>query len=330
MSRIAPGFWTALAAQRGSDYPVRPPLPEVCPRLLGGYSPNGERCYLVRLGELEEAIEDARSRGIKVTTIEMEDESGARGRYSVVVCQDSSGHELFDLIGAELAPALASLPPVAAITHVLAKWRRFWGQSPRRLLSREEQLGMVGELWFLSRWLVPAAGPRAGAVRWRSPFRSRHDFEWPRRAVEVKTASHVNRVSCMIGQIDQLEPPLGGDLHLFILRVREEASASLTLPNLIADCRALLRGDEDALGIFETALLQTDYSAVHEGEYGQTRWRTIEERLYLIDESFSRLRPSNIQPSMPRGVSEVSYSLDLGATGAPFLSNAAGAADLLR
>jgi hypothetical protein len=332
MSQIAPGFWTALSTSASSsdDWQVRPPLAEICPRLLGSVTSSGERRLLVALATGEESVEDSRSRGFRVGNEELVDDRGARARYVVIKCLDAADHDLFDVIGVDLAFAIATHPPAVAITRVLAKWRRFWGQLPRPLLSREAQVGLFAELWFFSRWLVPAAGPAAAATRWRGPLRSRHDFEWVGRSVEVKGSSIVRKHLCHVNGLDQLEPPENGELLLFALRIRDEAGAAHALPQLIADCRALLGVDRDALAVFETALLQTDYSAAHEADYAQTRWRIIDERLYRVDENFSRLRPSHFPSGLPPGVSEVGYILDVGTAGADFISLPANAATLLR
>ncbi|HEY4301266.1 MAG TPA: PD-(D/E)XK motif protein [Candidatus Didemnitutus sp.] len=332
MSQIAPDFWTALSpsASSGDDWQVRPPLAEICPRLLGSVARSGERRFLVALAAGEESVDDSRSRGFRVGSAELVDDRGATGRYVVIECRDAAGHDLFDVIGVDLAFAIATHPPAIAITRVLAKWRRFWGQLPRPLLSRDAQVGLFAELWFFSRWMVPAAGPAAAATRWRGPLRSRHDFEWIGRSVEVKGSSIVRNHLCHVNGLDQLEPPENGELLLFALRIRDEAGAAHVLPQLITECRALLAADRDALAVFETALLQTDYSAAHEADYAQTRWRVVDERLYRVDENFSRLRPSHFPSGLPPGVSEVGYTLDVSAAGGDFVSLPAAAVTLLR
>lgn len=332
MNQIAPEFWEALSAlaKRGENYPVKAPFAEVCVRLLAGVAPTGERCFLIMLPDGERAAEDSRSRGLRVNTLEMEDGDGQRGIYTLVMCLDPNGHDAFDLIGRELAEALTRVSPAEAISRVLGKWRRFWGQASRRLLSREEQVGLVSELHFLARWLVPATGPAAAALRWRGPFRARHDFEWPGRSVEVKGVTTVSRFACRISSIDQLEPPATGDLLLFVLRLREEAGGSTNLPMLISECRNALNADPDSVGVFETALLQTGYSSADDAEYAQHRWRVVEERLYAVDDKFPRFRTRQLSGEIPPAVSEISYTLDLAAIGAKFMSQPEEAAGALR
>lgn len=86
-------------------------------------------------------------------------------------------------------------------------------------LSAEQMCGLFGELWFLLIWLLPRGIRR---VQNRvGPTGARHDFSWPTITVEAKTTQsargHVHRIS----GLDQLDPPCGGDLFLFSLRMRE-------------------------------------------------------------------------------------------------------------
>lgn len=332
MSQIAPDFWTALTPSpaTGDDWQVRPPLAEICPRLLASVARTGERRFLVALEPRELAVEDSRSRGIRVASAELVDDRGVARNYVVIECRDATAHELFDVVGADLALAISTHPPAVAINRVLAKWRRFWAQIPRSLLSPEAQIGLFAELWFLGHWLVPAAGPVAAVTRWRGPSGSRHDFEWVGRSVEVKGSRVVRAHVCHVNGLDQLEPPDHGDLHLFALRIREEAGAANTLPQLVAESRTLLSTDADALAAFESALLEAGYSATHETDYAQTRWRVVDERLYHVDENFSRLRPNHFPAGLPPGVSDIGYNLEVAAAGVVFIAAPADAAGLLR
>ena len=141
--------------------------------------------------------------------------------------------------------------PSSIVRRELARWRRFWSELPSPLLTREEQLGLFAELWFLHVWLYPRIGPAAAVQRWRGPFAARHDFEWPGRAVEVKgTTSQRGRVHTING-LDQLKPAEGGRLFLFSVRLRETASAHNSLPVLIELCREPINSDPEALSTFE-------------------------------------------------------------------------------
>lgn len=315
MSRLAPDVWARLAGQRaqGEALWARRAAPDVSERLVAALDADGQRHLLVLLGNGEENLQDTQSRGLRVLTRELVMPGHAAGRYLDINCHDAAGHEAFDLIGGELAERLANGPETApeAVARVLAKWRRFWGQLPRQILSREEQLGLFAELWFLSVWLIPRTSVAEAVNRWRGPFGARHDFEWPGRSVEVKATTSTRGRIHHINGLDQLAPPEQGELLLFSLQLREEGGARNTLPGLAAACRSLLEADAAALGSFEAALVHAGYSPAHEEEYARLKLRIVDEGLFRVAESFPRLTPASFADGVPAGIERVEYEVNL-------------------
>lgn len=316
MSRIAPEVWARLAGKRVQAEALwaRRAAPESTDRLLAALDVDGNRHLLVLLQADEEDFHDAQSRGVVVATRELAISGHDAGRYLDIVCQDAAGYEAFDLIGGELAEWLRTGPGRAAecVARVLAKWRRFWGQVPAQLLSRDEQLGLFAELWFLSTWLVLRLGVAQAVEHWRGPFGARHDFEWPGWSVEVKAASSTRGIVHHINGIEQLAPPQNGKLLLFSLQLREESGASNTLPGLVDACRQRIVGDNEALSRYEMALVHAGYMATHEEEYSRLRLRIAAEGLFMVHEDFPRLIPANFPDGVPAGVERVEYEIDLG------------------
>lgn len=333
MSQIAPEVWTRLTSGRpsGDILTARLAAPDVTDRLLAALDSEARRHLLVALQTNEEHLRDEESRGLSVDTRELNLPDHTLAHYLDLTCYDAAGHDAFDLIGGELAAGLATgaLAPATLVARVLGKWRRFWGQLPRSLLSREEQVGLFAEVWFLLHWLVPACGSAVATQRWRGPFAARHDFEWSGRSVEAKASTVVRGGVFRIHGLDQLDPPSGGELLFFALRLREEAGAPHSLPGLIAETRTALETDAEALTRFETTLAQGGYSPLHETDYAQTLWRIVEERLYSVDATFPKLTPASLPGGLPPGISEIVYTLDLGGyTGAAFTDSASAAASL--
>lgn len=333
MTRIAPETWARLSGgpPAGETLTARIAVPEVTDRLICAIDAEAQRHLLIALVNSETDHRDSESRGVSALTREMSIAGQPLKRFIDVMCQDAAGHDAFDLVGGELAERLAAAreQPAVCVSKVLGKWRRFWGQVPRSLLSREEQVGLFAEVWFLLRWLIPASGCATATQRWRGPFAARHDFEWSSRSVEAKASTVVRGPVFRIHGLDQLDPPVGGELLFFALRLREEAGASHSLTSLIAETRTALEADGDALTRFETALAQTGYSPLHEADYAQTLWRIVNERLYSVDATFPKLTPTSLPSGLPPGVSEIAYTLDLGGyTGAAFTEAHAAAAQL--
>lgn len=226
-----------------------------------------------------------------------------------IACLEDSGKASLDIVVNELADALdagASIGRVRLVQNVLAKWRRFWSGADQGLLSRGEQLGLFGELWFLADWLAPSIGIARAAAMWRGPSRARSDFEGPGLAIEVKTTSKPSSIQTING-LEQLVEPQGGSLFLFSLCLREEASAADHLPGLVDRTRELSRGDEVALTRVETALAAAGYEDRHSAEYSKFRFRVRRQELFRVMEDFPRLVPDSLLHGVPPGVDGVTY-----------------------
>lgn len=315
MSAIASQIWARLSVEGLQGNALRGCLavPDVTDRLLAGIDAAGRRHLLILLNQTDADFHDSQSRGISVITQELAIPDHAPGRYLDITCLDISGYETFNLIGGELAAQLSGSEESASqvVSRVLAKWRRFWGQAPRHLLSREEQLGLFAELWFLRVWLIPMVGLSVAVQRWRGPFGSRHDFEWAGKSVEVKATSSVHERVHRIHGLDQLLQPETGVLLLFSQRLREEAGATNSLPNLVASCREQLADEAHSLSQFEDALIQVGYSDADVDEYSQLRLRVVEEGLYQVQADFPRLTKSELCDGLLPGVRDVNYEIIL-------------------
>lgn len=315
MPRISADVWVQLEAisPTGGRLAARVAIPDISSRLFCAIDADNLRHLLVVLQPEDTGFSDRQSRGLSVTTRDLQIRGQETGRYLDITCRDPGGHTAFDLIGGEIAAELAKEHSVPAdvVHHILAKWRRFWGLGPREMLSRTEVLGLFAELWFLSVWLIPQVGSEEALRRWRGPFGSRHDFEWRGRSVEVKATTSARGCTHHIHGLEQMEPPMNGDLFLYSLHLREEHGASNTLPSIVESCRALIETNEEALFMFETALMCVGYSPTHNDEYEKIRLRIADEALYTVSGNFPRLITSSIVGGVPEGLECVDYVINL-------------------
>lgn len=275
------------------------------------------RHVLVRIPpDEEDALNERVSRGIGVQTVKMVPrDTGVEESFVEISCLDTQGHGAFDLVICELVDAVersGGLTRVKLVQGVLAKWRRFWSVVPTNALGVEQQVGLFGELYFLSRWLCNALGPRKAVGTWRGPAGARNDFELPGLGIEAKTTRRVDACHVIHG-LDQLLEPAGGVLLLFGLCLRDEATATESLPRLVAEVRNRLSVDADALSAFETLLYTAGYDDRLEAEYARLRLRVRSEELYRVSDGFPRLIPNSIAGSLPPGVDKVTYELRLDA-----------------
>lgn len=314
MKGIQPEVWDKLSSSspRGQTLAARIAAPNISSRLFAAIDVEGRRHLLIVLIEDEDTFTDKESRGVQVETRDLKILGNKAARYIDIVCIDPIGHDIFDLIGSEIAQELKQNERASESVHrVLAKWRRFWGQLPKEMLSRNDQLGLFAELWFLSEWMVPLTGPSEAVYRWRGPTGSRHDFEWKTASVEVKATTSVRGRIHHINGIEQLVPPEEGILYFFSLRLRGEMGAVNSLPSLIAACRKLIEIDIDAIEDFETKLLQAGYSPAHEDEYAKLHLRVVDQQLYEVGSEFPQVIPNVLLNGVPSGVEFIEYDINL-------------------
>jgi len=314
MNKIDPDTWSNLeiSSPSGEQLAARLALPRVTKRLYCAIDSSGTRHLLIHLRPEEDELHDAQSRGLAVDSRDMVVQGNPVTKYIDIECRDVSGHSILDLIGGEIADGLidGKKQPAEIVKRVLTKWRRFWGQLPQQLLSREEQIGLFAELWFLALWLLPKYGSEI-ILTWRGPYGSRHDFEWSDKSVEVKaTASTRGRIHKIHG-INQLEEPAIGPLFLFSICLREETGAIDSLPGMIEICRKRIGDSDDALTRFESALVRVGYSPLFQDDYEKLKLRVVESALFHVNGDFPKITTASFPLGMPPGIEQIEYEINL-------------------
>ncbi len=312
----APPRWDLLESEppTGERLIARVALPGRHPAVLIALDAAKRRHILVELPDSQiGAIAERTSRGIAVQTVELNQGSGAVNRFVEISCLDDQGHAALDIVVLDLVNALedsASTGRVELVQNVLAKWRRFWSGVAQEVLSKEQQLGLFGELWFLNKWLAPTLGIRRSLEMWRGPGGARNDFESADMAVEVKTTGRLDGAHVING-LDQLLEPPGGRLMLFSLIARDEASGAESLPAQVREARDLVSDDYALQSQLDALIYAAGYDDRLASEYGKLTLRVRNAGLYKVTEGFPRLIPASLAGGVPVGVSAISYELRL-------------------
>ena len=307
--------WEKLATSKpsGDNLTGRLVDPDGSSRLLCAIDAGGGRHLLITLESSDESFRDLLSRGVTADTRELTLEGQTAVRYIDLFCRDTLGYGVFDVLGGELAEGLreGKTSPADLVKKSLSRWRRFWGQPPHQMLSRDQQVGLFGELWFLSTWLAPKIGGPEAVRRWRGPFGARHDFEWTGRSIEIKSTTLVGIRIHRIHGLEQLAPPETGSLLLYSIVLREEGGATENLPERVEACRAIVSSDPSAADRFEEGLSRVGYSPLFDDEYVKLHLRVAQEGLFRVEGRFPRITPQQISGGVPNGVSEIQYDIDL-------------------
>lgn len=272
------------------------------------------RHLLVELPAQEAPYAERISKGLSVSTIEMDVGGGALGRFIDIACLEVTGQDALDLVAKEIADALdsgAASPRRTVVKGVLAHWRRFWSGVPLGL-SEEARIGLIGELWFLLRWLAPAVGGEMAIDAWRGPFKARTDFQALGISVEVKTTSSLGGRHVING-LEQLQTFPGEEFYLFSLCLREERSASDSLASLIGEVRSTLESKPEALDKFEDGLAASGVVPDHMPIYAEQKYRLRSATLFRVTDGFPRLVPESlVAKRLPAGVAGVHYEIEPG------------------
>jgi hypothetical protein len=272
----------------------------------------GRSHLIVELPQNAEPLAQRTTKGLDVVTRELRIGGRPPSTYIDLFCVELAHQKTFTAVACDIANAIVVSPldPRGAVVRSLERWRSFWAADPLGL-SREEALGLFGELWFMLRWMGPVT--KTIVESWQGPLGARHDFQQETVSIEAKAAiASFRGVVHEISNLDQLDDPETGSLYLFSLQVADDALAANTLPVLIERVYSDLSSDEDAQRIFSERLASARYNPAHAERYTR-KLRVIREELYRVEGSFPRLTRSTFQGGLPAGIQQVSYSLDLAA-----------------
>lgn len=223
----------------------------------------------------------------------------------VLSLEDSGRRDLFTTICADVVASAAEADPAsgAALSQFLARldaWRKFLRDRSSGL-SRQETVGLIGELLVLEQLVSHSAGCLA---TWQAPLDGLHDFVCNGHALEVKTGLGPARM-IQISKLDQLDT--SGVRRLDLLHVRLiESPMGRSLFDIVSDVSAILR-DEQSRREFENLLLRRGLLPSDDVAHSTPKVQARSVDAYNVRESFPRL----LRASVPLAISEVMYNIEI-------------------
>ena len=190
------------------------------------------------------------------------------------------------------------------------------------VLSREKQLGLIGELRLLE--MVAAnqyCGWSVALDAWHGSANTEHDFALPTVDLEVKTTSKESRVH-MIGSLNQLRESPGRPLYLVSFQYSSSplhANGSTSLNDKVQGIRAALARNADLSRRFDDRMKLAGWDPAHNPHYSARFIERAEPRLILVNSAFPRIIPENLTglPADLRSrIQSVVYSIDVSGLGA--------------
>jgi hypothetical protein len=186
------------------------------------------------------------------------------------------------------------------------QWQKAFARNNNGLLSPSEIKGLIGEMCFIQKYMIPKFGESAAISSWCGPEMSDRDFEYGNTWYEVKsTVSGSPTVS--ISSVEQLDTDRAGHLAVVILDKTSAADDSaLTLNKMYYLLRNNLSSDLLKQKL-DTVLLSLGY---YENEaYNNYYFHYNGITLYRVDAEFPCIRKT----SLPSAAQSVRYDLSLSA-----------------
>lgn len=261
--------------------------------------------------------------------VERADSIGDKGVRLALSRRAAGSPELFasmvcDIVGA-LDDAVAGGGSEITLLRVLIgrviAWQRFMSRGTS-YLGAEAELGLAGELTFLTMLLDLKIPSEMILSAWVGPEDAPQDFLLGYGAVEVKATMSSSGFPVTIGSLEQLDDTVASPLFLAALKFvpREEG---YTLPEIISAVERRVGADLGALNSLREKLLAAGYADSHSSQYTR-RFELKESRIFSVSEGFPRLTLGTV----PNGVSRALYEINLDHAG-DFLSDLDTALGLL-
>lgn len=223
---------------------------------------------------------------------------------------DDSYKDMFVLFCEDIVCSSACMKNKEKATRFVGKrykeWREMLANARGNLLSPAEIKGLLGEMYFLKKYLCVQYGAEKAALSWTGPKCLPQDYIIDDTWYEVKTVSS-SRTEVSISSIEQLDCVKPGEL--VVIRADKTSVANTDAVNLNALYKELLAmlPDDDSRERFSTMLLRYGYYPRPEYEGEECIFEIKAMIRYAVSADFPCIHRCNL----PECVTEAKYSLAL-------------------
>ncbi len=240
---------------------------------------------------------------------------GPRGRTRLcLVLADTRYRDVFEVLVNDVSERTVLTPGegdgVKTFIARLHIWQNFMKKHGVEGLTREAQIGLFGELFFLATHLVDRLPAHDSVKAWKGPCGGNQDFNLEGRCIEVKSTTVIPPVTMNISNMAQLDETLVELLLLCHLSLALGDRDGESLPELVKRLRETIRiQDDSALDGFNAKLIEAGYLDSHSELYSDTRYRYRKTLFFKVADSFPRITASDLHD----GISDCSYAILLNA-----------------
>ena len=178
-----------------------------------------------------------------------------------------------------------------------SEWQILFEEAQTKILSHNQVIGLMGELFFLKTELISSLGPQNALDSWIGPLGSDKDFHTSNSLYEIKTTS-VNSDIIHINNKSQLCFRDGENLFLIVMKYELSSSTSkqsYNLNQLINDIKKSLI-DPTLIAGFNMKLAEFDY--IESSKYDDFSVIFRRYNKYKIIRDFPHIENENVHNSI--------------------------------
>ena len=220
--------------------------------------------------------------------------------------QDSDLSKSFSVMCYDLAErsrlADTTVSAAGILLNALENWSELFRKLPNEGLTREQVMGLVGELLVLEALLADTdLMPGVLIHGWSGPDREARDIGVNGTRIEVKAQRSTSSTKLRISSLHQLDER--GD-RVFVILIRMTPSEQgRSLVDLVQDIQTLLSATPLAALEFERKLALSGMTA--DAGFSREPYSEDQRLVYGVTQAFPRLVPGNV----PAGVTAVQYEI---------------------
>jgi hypothetical protein len=190
-----------------------------------------------------------------------------------------------DEIYLQISEPAACLPNIIAVVERWAKLLK----AENETVNKPEIIGLMGELLVLNELLE--VGGSSKIKCWTGPQKSRHDFEFAKRSVEVKSSTSLTRKVCTIHGTSQLETTEGVELELCLVQLEWHPDGP-NLGNIIQKTMSRLATLDSET--FQEKLMEMKFDETKIAQASECRLRFVSYTTFPVRDDFPRLTTKKI------------------------------------
>lgn len=211
---------------------------------------------------------------------------------------DSYYESIFLKFCEDIISSTASVPPINVIGYTAKRWLvwlQLFKKASGSILSEEKIRGLVGELLFIKKYLVPKHGIEEALKFWVGPEGNPKDFITEDSWFEIKTTTP-SKKTVMISSLEQLTSDNDG--NLVVIRIQSTSSKDIrgfNLNDLVTEIIAIAEHDL----VFEDLYRKLqDVGYSYSEEYLNYCFKYESTSMYIVNDQFPRIDRNLVDESI--------------------------------